>query len=156
MSDLPQELPERVSVSMMARRLGMSRTRLYQLLGTTFPSPNHDEDGRPYFDRDQQKQILEAYRNNRGLDGKTVFFRPKRGLPIQPKPKRKQTAPLKSGHADLLQTIRSMGLPNVKPDNLQRVIQELYPQGIREATPEVVRTVFVHLHRQLSSDNPRR
>ena len=79
------DLPERANVSMMARKLGMSRTRLYQLIGNTFPSPSLDPDGRPYFTKEQQKQILEIYQSNVGLDGKSMFFRPRVKKTFKPK-----------------------------------------------------------------------
>lgn len=153
-----EELPERESVSGMAKRLKMSRQRLYQLLGTAFPSPSQDQDGRPFFDREQQRRILDCYRNNRGVDGRTVFFRPRQERQEQPKarPKANRMAPQPSKkHLDLLQTVRAMGLTEATAANLEEAIRDLFPSGIPEITPEVVKAVYLGLHSRLSGDNPR-
>jgi hypothetical protein len=56
------ENPQRkvaVSVSEMARLVGLSRARFYQLIGTgTFPAPSYDPgSGRPYYDHEQQQAV---------------------------------------------------------------------------------------------------
>ena len=55
---------EAVSVSGMARMVGLSRARLYQLMREgVFPSPSRqNETGRPSFDREQQEQCLQVRR----------------------------------------------------------------------------------------------
>lgn len=149
-----EELPERESMSGMAKRLKMSRQRLYQLLGTVFPSPCQDQDGRPFFDREQQRRILDCHRNNRGMDGRTVFFRPRQERQEQPKANRTAPQPSKK-HQDLLQTVRAMGLSQATAANLEEAIRDLFPSGIPEVTPEVVKAVYLGLHSRLSGDNPR-
>jgi len=71
--------PERINPSGMARTLGMGRSRLYQLIKEgIFPSTSRDSDQRPYFTKDQQAQILAVYKNNVGINGKSIFFNPKK------------------------------------------------------------------------------
>lgn len=153
-----EDLPERQSISGMARELGMSRQRLHQLLGTTFPLPSQDEDGTKFFSREQQQRIFDCYRNNRGVDGRTVFFRPrKKSLPkeqggkSQPKSTARRSAPSSSQkHRDLLKTIRSMGLTQAKVSDLKEVLDDLYPKGVVNVTPDVIKSVFLRLHSRFS------
>ena len=64
-----------VTVAEMARMVGLSRARFYQLMGTAFPSPVYDvATRRPHFDEDQQKDCLEVRRRNCGIDGKPILF----------------------------------------------------------------------------------
>ena len=72
------QIKQAVSVSEMARIIFMSRSRLYQLLGSTFPEPRKDDRGRPYFDAEQQAAIIEARRRNAGIDGRPILFRARR------------------------------------------------------------------------------
>jgi site-specific recombinase XerD len=58
------ELKAAVTVAEMARMLGMSRSRFYQLIGKAFPQPSRDEGGRPFFDEEGQKVCLEVRRRN--------------------------------------------------------------------------------------------
>ena len=57
---MTDEMKAAVTVSEMARMLGMSRSRFYQLMGSTFPSPIRDDNGRPYFDEEGQRTCLEV------------------------------------------------------------------------------------------------
>ena len=48
-----------VSVSEMARMVGLSRSRFYQLIGTTFPEPLMDDKKRPYYSEELQAVCVE-------------------------------------------------------------------------------------------------
>ena len=63
-----------VSVTEMARMVGLSRARFYQLVKkATFPSADHDlATGRPCYLEEKQRLILEARRRNCGVDGKPI------------------------------------------------------------------------------------
>jgi hypothetical protein len=152
MSD-PKDWPQRMNLAMMARQLGMSRTRLYQLIGTTFPAPHREERGLPYFDRTQQKQIEEIYRTNVGLDGKTVFFRPKVVKAKAPALPKKQTAKPKRDHKQLLASIRALGLTSVKKSDLEKCLVTLFPAGQLPDDATLAKRVFIYLHGQNSKDS---
>ena len=50
-----------VSVTELAKMLGLSRGRFYQLQKAgTFPRPQHDESGRPFYSEEQQVVCLEV------------------------------------------------------------------------------------------------
>lgn len=149
----PNDRPQRMNLAMMARQLGMSRTRLYQLIGTTFPTPHREERGLPYFDRAQQKQIEEVYHTNVGLDGKTVFFRPKATRTAPPARPKKPTATPKQDHTQLLASIRALGLTSVKKSDLEKCLATLFPAGQLPDDVALAKKVFVYLHRQNSIDN---
>ena len=64
-----------VSVTEMARMVGLSRSRFYQLIGTAFPHPERQPGtGRPVYTEELQQVCLEVRRRNCGIDGKPVLF----------------------------------------------------------------------------------
>jgi hypothetical protein len=147
------ELPERINPAGMARMLNMSRTRLYQLMHEgIFPTVCRDGEDRPFFTRDQQMQMLTAYRTNVGVNGKSIFFRPK--TTRTPPPSRKTTSSRpKENRVELLTTLRRMGLAHVKKSDLEKALAELFPNGrLPDDKTALVRQVFVYLHHQESGD----
>jgi hypothetical protein len=147
-----------VTVSEMARMVGLSRARFYQLIGSAFPEPSRDgETGRPFYTEEQQRTCLDVRRRNCGIDGKPILFYARRGgapssngkrrkPKTQPKPN-KQLAPI-------VEAVKALGLASVSSDQVVEAVTNLFPEGIESADrSEVIRTVFVHLQRQNSSDN---
>src|SRR5207253_1219686 len=65
-----------VSVTEMARMVGLSRARFYQLVKRgTFPPVDLDPvSNRPCYFEEKQRQVLDARRRNQGVDGKLVLF----------------------------------------------------------------------------------
>ena len=65
-----------VSVAEMAKMVGLSRARFYELMEAgVFPRPErHAESGRPFFSEEQQKVVLGVRLRNRGVNGKAVLF----------------------------------------------------------------------------------
>lgn len=65
-----------VSVAEMARMVGLSRARFYQLIQAgVFPAPErHAETGRPFYGEEAQRTCLEVRRRNCGVNGKLVLF----------------------------------------------------------------------------------
>ena len=82
----PEPTKAAVTVAEMARMVGLSRARFYQLLGTTFPWPVYDvSTRRPIYVEEQQSICLEVRRRNCGIDGKPVLFYARRNggpLPV--------------------------------------------------------------------------
>ena len=148
------ELPERINPAGMARMLQMSSARLYQLMKEgIFPATSRDTQGRPFFTRDQQVQMLTVYKTNVGVNGRSIFFRPKATRTSLP-PRSKTTNVLpQQDHTDLLTTIRAMGMSYAKKSDLAKALSELFPGGrLPEDKANLVRQVFVYLHRQESGD----
>lgn len=146
-----------VSVAEMARMVGLSRARFYQLVGEgIFPSPVYDvETRRPFFNEEMQAVCMEVRRRNCGVNGKPIlFYAARHPLGQQPRPVKKQKAePKQKGqYADLLNGLRSLGL-EVTSAQVEPIVKELFPAGIQHLDcGEVIRGVFLRLKRQNSTD----
>ncbi len=120
-----------VSVAEMARMVGLSRARFYQLIGTAFPAPVYDvATRRPFYDEDLQKSCLEVRRRNCGVDGKPILFysrRPVTTLPAR-KPK-KIAAVIDDKHADLRDGLKALGLATVTAAQVAEAVKEPIPAG---------------------------
>jgi hypothetical protein len=141
-----------VTVAEMARMLGLSRSRFYQLVGTTFPFPIYDvKTRRPYFNEELQQACLDVRRRNCGVDGKPVFFYCRGGGSSSAKKKPKAAKP--NQYADLIDGLQALGLTTTA-EQVAVSMRFLYPAGVGAATEnDVLRTVFLHLKRQNRGDN---
>jgi hypothetical protein len=148
-----------VSVAEMARMVGLSRARFYQLVGTTFPWPLYDvASRRPFYDEQLQRVCLDVRRRNYGVDGKPVLFYAPRPLasPVPGRKPRKAAAASDDRHADLVDGLKGLGLAAVTVAQVAEAVKNLYPHGVpEEANGEVLRAVFLHLRRQNARDNVR-
>src|SRR5471030_3118948 len=104
--NVPIETKPVVTVSEMARMCGLSRSRFYQLIGTTFPAPLMDKKKRPFYSEELQAVCLEVRRRNCGIDGKPILFYARRIGPALTKP-RKAKAPATTNpqHTDLVEGV---------------------------------------------------
>lgn len=170
----PQQVA--VSVSDMARLVGLSRSRFHQLLKEGFfPAPQKCPDtGRPFYDLLSQTSCLEIRRTHFGLNGRTVMFYARRfGRldAVQPKARplgaqsssarKKETAPaspsVKAKHAALIESLKQLGLHDLNEQKVAAAVSEVYPQGIEGQPQEaVLLAAFRHLVRQNSGSNHRR
>ena len=148
-----------VTVSEMARMVGLSRARFYQLQKAgIFPPPERDaETGRPFYTEALQKVCLEVRRRNCGANGEPILFYARR-VPLPPpalKPrKQKTTAPKAEQHPELMEAVQGLGLAGVTAAQVGAAVKEVYPQGMAGIDQsEVVRAVFLHLRRRDSSGN---
>ena len=148
-----------VSIAEMARMVGLSRARFYQLMGTTFPLPRYTvSTKRPFYDEELQNLCLEVRRRNCGIDGKPVLFyakrigttirKPRKVTPTPPPPK------VEAHHDDILDGLRSLGLAAATLPQVTAAVKELYPAGVKnESRGQVLRAVFLRLKRQNTADN---
>lgn len=154
MSTNPQ-IKVAVSVADMARMVGLSRARFYQLVEAgVFPRPErHAETGRPFYSEEQQKVVLDVRRRNCGINGQAVLFYARR-LPTGPtpaKPTRSKSArakptPKAEPHADLLAAVHALGMTAVTAAQLTKAVGELFPNGtVGVDEGEVVRALFLRL-----------
>lgn len=147
---------EAVGVAEMARMVGLSRQRFYQLIGSTFPPPIYDVlTRRPFFNQELQAVCLEVRKRNCGVDGRPVLFYARHSVVAQPSRRRaKPTGRNSPLHADLIDGLRSLGLIDVSPSMVGDTVRRLYPDGVAsEDGGEVLRSVFLSLKRQYSTDN---
>ena len=146
-----------ISVSQMARDIGLSRARFYQLLGEgVFPKPCYDPSTkRPYYNEEGQSQCLEVKHRNVGVNGKVVIFyasrHPLTGQPKRPrKPKPKSKAKPTNQFADLIDSLTCLGV-SATSQQVEAAVAECFPDGIQNLeSGEVVRAIFLHLKRQES------
>ncbi|MEI7684846.1 MAG: hypothetical protein WCL32_07440 [Planctomycetota bacterium] len=147
-----------VSVAEMARMVGLSRARFYQLQNEgVFPSPHYDvSTRRPFYDELLQQSCLEVRRRNCGVNGKPILFYARRpngtGTVAKPaKPKTKREMPQ---HDHLLDGLKSLGLTSVTSIQVGAAVKEIYPQGTEGVDDaEVIRAVFLHLRRRDSGNS---
>jgi hypothetical protein len=151
-----ETLKAAVTISEMARMVGLSRARFYQLLGSTFPHPIYSvSTRRPFFNEELQNVCLEVRRRSFGVDGKPVLFYA-RGLSLNPrsKAKRKPVAkpkatPPDDGLLGILEGVRALGLSMVTYAQVEAAVKSTFPNGTREVSSgEVIREVFLALQRQ--------
>ena len=145
-----------VTVSEMARMVGLSRARFYQLVRSgVFPQPAYDK-GRPVYTEEQQQICLEVRRKNRGIDGRPVLFYSRRRA-IEPARRKKRADPLPARNKDipaLLDGLNALGLTTATAAQVVEVTKQLFPQGTAGLDQaEVLRGVFLHLKRQNQGGN---
>jgi hypothetical protein len=140
------EIKSAVSVAEMARMVGLSRARFYQLIGTAFPYPVYDvSNRRPFFDELLQTTCLEVRRRNCGIDGKPILFYARRSQVTTTMPRKKSANVRRPNISpDLLEGLRSRGLI-VSPAQVETAVKQLFPTGKIADPAEVIRAVFIHL-----------
>lgn len=139
-----------VTVSEMARMVGLSRARFYQLVEAgVFPHSVYCvSTRRPMYVEELQKVCLDVRRRNCGINGKPVLFysrgyRPsipaKTSKPPVAKPKPTAT------HADLIDGLSALGLV-ATPVQVGEAVAALYPAGVNGTDRgQVLRAVFLRL-----------
>src|SRR2546421_635077 len=109
---MSDELRAVVTVSEMARMVGLSRARFYQLQKAgVFPAPTY-QGGRPVYTEDQQRVCLEARRKNGGVNGEPVLFYARRRGP-EPARRKQRADPPPARNKDiapLLDGLNALGL----------------------------------------------
>ncbi|MBB02217.1 MAG: hypothetical protein CMJ47_06195 [Planctomyces sp.] len=146
-----------VSVSEVARMVGMSRARFYQLMKEgVFPTPVYDiETRRPLYTEEMQEICLEVKRRNCGVNSKPVlFYASRHPLGSQPikRPSRPKAKPKPTNqYAELIDSLSSLGL-SVTAHQVEAAVKECFPEGIQKLdSGEVVRAVFLNLKCQQPS-----
>ena len=138
-----------VSVSEMARMVGLSIARFYLLMNEgVMPKPTIDPSiCRPYFDELSQQSCLEVRRRNCGVNGKPVMFYPARTMTT--KVTKKQSKPTKSSkqHVELIDSLASLGLIATS-QQVEAALHESYPNGVANTDHgTIVRTLFLSIKR---------
>lgn len=151
-----------VTFTEMAAMVGLSRSRLYQLLGTAFPWPQYDVvTHRPVFHEEIQQVCLEVRRRNCGIDGRPILFQCRAPRPVeQPRRaniRRQRTpappSPAPAANSWLVDALAALGL-NVNAAQADAALRASYPNGITGIdNGEVIRAVFLHCRSQNSAGN---
>jgi len=141
-----------VSVSEMASMCGLSRQRFHQLMTAgVFPAPLYDvSTRRPFFDQLMQETCLIVRKRNMGVNGQAVLFYTQRNVRGTAVPKRRSS----KQHAELIESLKALGLQGIVPSQVEATIKQVFPQGIAGVDQaEVIRRVFLHLQRKDSPVN---
>ena len=157
--------PEIVSIAQLCIKMGVSRSRYYQLLsgGFILPPIYSIDSRRAYYTRELAERNLSVVRNNVGLNGKVCLFyhtRRRTGtIPVQAVNSTKKVPAKKTANSyqDLIEQLACLGLPDVKSAQVEAVIHKIYPDGIQNSEAgEVLKAVYRAIVKQNSTDNPNR
>jgi hypothetical protein len=145
-----------ISIKDCAALCGLSRQRFMQLVKSgVFPTPLIDKaTKRPYFTDDMQAQCLEVRKKNMGINGKVVMFYSRRPntTPMTPKEKKPKDKPT-DRHTEIVDGLKALGLVTVTTTQVAEAVKELFPKGISAVEQgEVIRAVFVYIHRKNSGE----
>lgn len=144
-----------VTIAEMARMVGLSRSRFYQLIGKAFPLPCRDEAGKPFYAEEQQRVILAVRNRNCGVDGKPImFYFPRHSALRRTLKRRPLCKEVHRQHPEIVDGVRGLGLTTATTIQVETAITELFPNGTAGfVAAEIIKQVFLYLKRQNSSDN---
>lgn len=135
-----------VSVTEMARMVGLSRARFYQLVRKgTFPAADQDTvTNRPCYLEEKQRQILEARRRNLGVDQKPIlFYSRRRDLGQAKKVVTRPAKPSKDNqYADLIDLLEQVNI-TVTAAQVEAAVRQEYPKGTDGIGTETVLTTLI-------------
>lgn len=146
-----------VSITEMARMVGLSRARFYQLVRKgTFPTADRELlSQRPCYGEEKQRQILDARRRNCGIDGTPVLFYSRRidaGQKRTPSPSPKKSKEAVPRYRDIMDGLAALNV-TASAAQVETLLKELFPDGIEGLDlGEVIRSVFLQIQRQNSGD----
>jgi predicted DNA-binding transcriptional regulator AlpA len=143
-----------VTVSEMARMVGLSRSRFYQLVEAgVFPQRRLHARVANLDVEELQQVCLDVRRRNCGVNNQPVLFYA-RGHRLTPQAKPTRSAKPKpkpskvNDHADLIDGLAALGLPTTTGE-VEAAMTALYPTGINGTDRgEVLRAVFLFMKRQ--------
>jgi len=147
-----------LSCAAVARRLGLSRQRFWQLRKEgVFPQPQIDEEsGRPFYTEEQVELCMDLRKRNVGLNGKIVLFYSARSTVSVPKATKKKTPKSKAAtgrHEAVIDSLKVLGMTGVSDAQIDSVMSELFPNGKEDVDQgELVRAIFLHIQRKNSSE----
>jgi len=139
-----------VSVSELARMLGLSRSHFHSLMKSgVMPQPIYcTRTRRPMFTRELQEAALLVKATNIGVDGRYIcFYAPRQREPSPTQNPRRQQRSIER-HAELLSGLRSLGLSDISDSQVDAALHQCFPQGVNGTDDgHVLREVWQHLRR---------
>jgi len=127
------------TVPELAKKLGLSRARFYQLQNAgAFPKPVHSGTKRPYYSLELQQKCIEIRRTRIGFNGQPILFNASRKTKSD---KSKNQSDDK--YEELMDILREMRL-SVTRSKVRDAVKALYPDGLAKGPIEdmVIRDVF--------------
>ena len=150
-------IPAYVNMSVMAKFLQLSRSRLYQLIddGVLLKPVYLTANKRPVYTRDMAVSNLQVKHNNVGINGDIVMFYSARPAtkPTQIRKTTKQPTeqPVESTtkHDDLIEALEALGLENITSSQIDSAVLKCFPDGTQDVSEdEILGEVFRHLNRR--------
>jgi len=138
-----------ISVTDMAKSVGLSRARFYQLVKQgIFPQALYStRTRRPFYDEDLQKECLQVRESGIGHNQEYIlFYSARENNPGKRKSQHKKST---SNHQyiEIVETLQTMGL-SASHSQVEQVIKEIYPDGIDD---QEVGVVVREIYRQLKT-----
>ena len=158
------DIPAYVNVSTMGKLLGLSRSRLYQLInqGVLLQPVYLISNRRPVYTREMAVRNLEVKHSNVGINGEIVMFYSARTSTTSPKAQKttkkvaEQPTASPNNYADILEALESLGMEGISSSQIDSAIQECFPDGVENVTEDdILREVFRHLKCRDSEHKPR-
>lgn len=140
-----------VNVTMMARMVGLSRQRFWQLANEgVFLLPVYDiRTKRPFYDENMQHTNMRVRQTNYGLNGRPILFyarrTPVKSTQAKPQPRRSNSSKASPIHDSLVKGLKQLGLAAATSDQVEAALQKLYPAGQPNDEGAILRTIFIHL-----------
>lgn len=153
-------IPPMISVSEMGRLLGISRSRLYQLIdsGIILPPAYLIDSHRAVYTEEMARRNLQVKQQNTGINGQIIIFYARRApKPAKLMPEKHETPPPSQDQGlpqELVETLESLGMTDVTVAQITQALTSCFPGGTENLDQgEVVKTVFRHLRSQNSGDS---
>lgn len=134
------------TVPEMAKKLGLSRARLYQFLKEgVFPEPVRLGTKRPYYPLELQQKCIEIRRTRIGFNGQPILFNDSRRSKSN-----KCKTPSGDKFEELVGILRKLRL-SVTHNKIKKAVKTLYPEGLPEGRIEgtVILDLFRHLKQEM-------
>jgi hypothetical protein len=147
-------IPPYINISTMTKLLGLSRSRLYQLVeqGVLLKAVYLLNTKRPVYTREMAARNLEAKNSNVGINGEIVMFYSAKTPVISVKTKktvRKSTERQSSSsnkYAEIVDALESLGLKDITPSLIDTSTEQCFPDGTENVTEdEIITEVFRYL-----------
>lgn len=138
-----------VSVTTMARMVGLSRSRFYDYVRrNVFPQPVYSlATRRPFYTTEMQQDILAARQTGIGCNGEYVIFYEKQPKSEDAQPAARRPS-LREPVAELVEGLKSLGLTAVTLAQVGQAVAATFPNGVVGIDEAVVlRTLYRHLRR---------
>jgi len=133
-----------ISVSAMAKKVGLSRARFYTLQKEGFfPLPLHClRTHRPFYDLELQQKCLEVKSTGIGYNNLPIlFYSPRNNKNISTKPVKKKQ--VHNNYSEFRETLKQMGVV-ASVAEVSDALNKLYPGGVEENTDKgvIIRELF--------------
>lgn len=152
-----RDYKEAVSITEMARMVGLSRARFYELVAQgVFVPPVHSlSSKRPFYSAELQERNVQVRQTHRSaLTGETVLFNEKRSCPPPPRKAvvRRTTRRRAAPQPRFVEGLKSLGIDTTQAQ-VTEAVAACFPSGTAgHDDTAVLRIIYRHLHRSLSVD----